>query len=92
MCRDKTEKRLKCHDCGINHGQLHTEGCDWEICPICGGQFLSCDCDKEGLKDSKRIPYGTVREIAARIPYYDNQKTIDRAKKDLLIPIENGLW
>lgn len=92
MSRDKTEKRLKCHYCEVDHGQLHKEGCDWEICPICGGQFFICDFDKEGLEDSKRIPYGTVREIAARIPYYDKKETIDRAKKDLLIAIENGLW
>lgn len=91
MSKEKI-KKLKCHNCLVEHGQLHKEGCDWEICPICGRQLLTCECYKEGLEDSKRIPYGTVREIAARIPYYDRQQTIDRAKKDILNAIEEGLW
>lgn len=33
-----------CGDCGCKEGQLHTPGCDMEICPFCGGQLLSCDC------------------------------------------------
>lgn len=34
-----------CHDCGVKKGEFHLEACDWEICPKCGGQLLSCDCD-----------------------------------------------
>lgn len=33
-----------CHDCGATFGQYHTEGCDMERCPCCGGQLISCDC------------------------------------------------
>lgn len=33
-----------CHDCGVKRGQYHVEGCDAEICPKCGGQFISFDC------------------------------------------------
>lgn len=33
-----------CHDCGATYGQYHTEGCDTERCPCCGGQLISCDC------------------------------------------------
>ncbi len=34
----------KCHDCGVEEGQLHEFGCDMERCPFCGGQLISCDC------------------------------------------------
>lgn len=33
-----------CDDCGAAYGEFHHEGCDCEICPICGGQLISCDC------------------------------------------------
>lgn len=33
-----------CPDCGIQKGQLHTEGCDIEECPECHGQLLGCVC------------------------------------------------
>ncbi len=84
-----TEKKHICHDCGVEDGELHKKGCDWEICWKCGGQLLSCFCHSEGIQ---RIPFGTVREIAARIPYYNDSNTIDRAKKELLEAIHKGLW
>lgn len=84
-----TKKILKCNDCGADPGQLHETGCDWEICPKCGGQTLSCGCNTE---DSKRIPYGTVREIAARIPYFTLDHIDRYIKKDLSDAIEKCLW
>ncbi len=34
--------REYCDDCGVIHGEYHADGCDVELCPICGEQFLCC--------------------------------------------------
>jgi len=33
-----------CHDCAVVAEQFHRLGCDWEKCPRCGGQALTCAC------------------------------------------------
>ena len=86
MAREKQ----KCRDCGVEPGQLHEEGCVWEICSKCGVQLFVCNCINE--EESKRIPYGTVREIAARIPDFTCSHIEKYTKKDILSAIENGLW
>lgn len=40
----KESIKNRCHDCGVKSGELHLEGCDFELCPRCGGQFLGCAC------------------------------------------------
>ena len=49
----KVHARIKsddlCHDCNAGPGQYHHMSCDWERCPICHGQLLSCDCWKAYL-------------------------------------------
>ncbi|MDR0842998.1 MAG: hypothetical protein LBP68_06235 [Acidobacteriota bacterium] len=37
-------KWYRCPDCNVAPSGIHHEGCDQEICPRCGGQFVSCDC------------------------------------------------
>lgn len=39
----------KCHDCGVQPGGHHHPGCDWEECPRCGGQLITCDCNSRGV-------------------------------------------
>jgi len=34
-----------CDDCCVKQGEYHLPLCDLEICPICGGQKLGCECD-----------------------------------------------
>ncbi|MDP1852910.1 MAG: hypothetical protein Q8L26_01695 [Candidatus Omnitrophota bacterium] len=41
---DKVTEEHDCHDCCVKKGQYHVEGCDAEVCPKCGGQFISFDC------------------------------------------------
>ena len=35
----------RCHDCNALSGHFHHWGCDDEICPVCGGQLIGCDCE-----------------------------------------------
>jgi hypothetical protein len=43
--RDPREAGSKpCRHCGAVKGQLHEPLCDYEQCPVCGGQVMSCDC------------------------------------------------
>ncbi len=42
-------KGLECHDCGCKEGEIHEYGCDVEVCPFCGGQLCSCNCEYEKL-------------------------------------------
>ncbi len=34
----------RCKDCRVAVGGRHHPGCDWEECPRCGHQLISCGC------------------------------------------------
>lgn len=38
------ENLKNCHDCGAGVGAYHHPGCDWERCPRCGRQLITCGC------------------------------------------------
>jgi len=42
--RWKENIKSPCHDCTVVVGELHLDGCDYEACPRCGGQYLGCEC------------------------------------------------
>jgi hypothetical protein len=42
-----------CDDCGAKQGEYHLANCDLEICPICGGQALTCDCELKWTEDTE---------------------------------------
>ena len=49
-----------CGNCGVEPGQLHVLGCDVERCPYCGGQLISCCCERQGrigVPDDDRMPW-----------------------------------
>ncbi|WP_289354801.1 hypothetical protein [Paenibacillus sp. S-12] len=48
---DKRHSRGRCEDCAVNHGEYHVPGCDWERCPKCLGQAISCGCDDVGERE-----------------------------------------
>jgi hypothetical protein len=37
-----------CRHCGTIKGKFHWHACDYEQCPRCGGQMMSCDCEFVG--------------------------------------------
>lgn len=41
--------RPNCRDCGVLVGQVHVTGCDTEVCPSCGEQWISCGCEHRPL-------------------------------------------
>lgn len=43
-----------CGDCGVNERELHSLGCDMEICVKCGDQYFVCECE---VQDSEREPF-----------------------------------
>ncbi len=47
------ENEKRCHDYGVLPDSLHTNGCDVERCPNCGGQYISCGCKYEPEKRIK---------------------------------------
>ena len=39
-----SNKDIICSGCGAKEGGYHISGCNFEVCPFCGGQLSSCGC------------------------------------------------
>ena len=87
----------KCHDCNVEKGEFHIAGCDWEECPFCGNQLISCDCCyeildidpekeptySEGLNDKQRKKWEEILETKGLIPYGEEKRfDISELKKE----------
>jgi hypothetical protein len=44
----RASEGLPCHDCAAIKGEYHSDACDVECCPACGGQALGCECIIDG--------------------------------------------
>jgi hypothetical protein len=52
-CRPNVNFRrgeVRCPDCGVRLGGYHHLNCEFQECPECHGQLLSCEC----VRESKR--------------------------------------
>ncbi len=67
---EDSEKR--CPDCNIKPGGYHHVGCSMEICPSCGGRWISCRC--QGLK--VRIPEKNKKPEPVASECYDKKNNV----------------
>jgi hypothetical protein len=78
------EKEKRCHDCDCKEGEIHSLGCDMEVCSWCGGQLISCSCVykklhincspgtwayENGLTKEQEEEWLKLLEKKGRIPY-----------------------
>jgi len=48
---DRGADKNACPDCQVLKGEFHVPSCNFEECPVCGGELLCCDCVFEDFAD-----------------------------------------
>lgn len=94
-----------CPDCGTPAGKYHHEGCDWERCPICGGQFLLCGgCGSDFVHpvcdENDTIPKMTIfhrltasqEVLAEKLVYHDSNHKFTLVHKGVEHEISHECW
>lgn len=71
-------KDAVCEDCGARYGEPHKPGCDYERCPRCGHQLVTCKC-------------GEIYEIEDDVPLEKIDALIALAKNTPSIQ-SNSAW
>ncbi len=41
---EREPEESPCPGCGVYFFELHQPGCEFEECPVCGGQVVACTC------------------------------------------------
>lgn len=77
----------RCHDCYVTVGNRHHCACDFEACPVCGGQALGCDCSRDsgGYTCFVHGPGGLA--IHRLTPLAFDPDGLDPERVDLLITV-----
>jgi len=80
------DSQVRCHDCNIQEGGFHHVGCDMELCPRCGGQFLGCSCfvSKEEIHNTKKMKKIIIT------PEHNYWQALGVRLNDLLVQSERG--
>jgi len=73
--------RKPCGDCGVSRGELHLDGCDIEVCPCCGGQYMCCDCNRE-YDDDDETPERDAIQLPLNLKAYGKPDARDTEAKD----------